>query len=143
MQDYLYALIMYEIGEDHEAASALNILVESGDTSFLRCNGRTELMAYLRSATAGAEIDMEPVADRLRLWLRLGGLFSDEKNEKHFAALCRIMHELGYGPKMKSLCRDVERIELLRQEAAAGRIDVSVYQAALQQLVLGGRLGEL
>lgn len=142
MQNYLYALIMYEIGEDREATSALNILVESGDTSFLHCHGRTERMAYLRKATEGTTVSMEPVEDRLRLWLRLGGIFSDEKNEKRFAALSRIVHELGYGPRMKTLCRDVERIEQLRQEAEEGRCDISVYQEALQQLVSHGRLGE-
>lgn len=139
---YLYALIMYDIGENLEASSTLNMLVEQGDISLMNLRGRENIIAFLRQRTEDMRIDMGLVENRLRLWLRMRGLFTDGNDEKTFASLRRIMHELGYGSKMPALCREVNQVEQLRLQAEAGQIDQEVYRETLRRLIGHGSLAD-
>lgn len=140
MYDYLYALIMYDIGDDYSASSTLNMLVEQGDISLMNLRGRENIIAFLRKATEGVRINMKQVEGRLRFWLRMRGMFSDERDEQTFAMLRRIMHELGYGPKMPSLCREVEQVEQLGRQVEAGQTDEAEYRETLRRLISHGSL---
>ena len=139
MDNYVYALLMFEIGEDSTAMSTLNSCVECGDVSLMHCSGKQALMAYLRKATANNCNDLPGVEDMLRFWIRLQFVFSGNP-EECLVKLKRIMHETEFGPRLGSLYRDVLQVEQLQEDSQAGRIAEKTYREALEQLMRSGRL---